>query len=115
MELNQLLVANEIMWRQRSRLNWLKYGDKNTSFFRPKASQRKRKNTVHRIKDHDGRWREHVDEIHEVMQHYFSDIFRAVHLTNVTDICGLLKRKLSPEQSINFNAPFSHEDVDAVV
>lgn len=32
-EMNKWLERNEIMWRQRSKVLWLKDGDKNTKFF----------------------------------------------------------------------------------
>lgn len=36
-------------------MNWLKLGDKNTSFFHKYASQRRRTNTVNRLEYEDGR------------------------------------------------------------
>ena len=43
-ELNYWLDREDDMWRQRSRINWFQNGDRNTSFFHPKASARQRKN-----------------------------------------------------------------------
>ena len=49
---NQKKIVNEeIIWRQRSRMEWLKEGDLNTKFFHGRASMRKKKNKISRLKD----------------------------------------------------------------
>lgn len=48
-DLEDILKAEETMWRQRSRENWLAEGDSNTAFFHRAASHRRRTNNIVRI------------------------------------------------------------------
>ena len=43
-----------MLWLQRSRISWLKEGDRNTKFFHRKAVWRARKNRISSLKDQDG-------------------------------------------------------------
>ncbi|XP_042950313.1 uncharacterized protein LOC122282426 [Carya illinoinensis] len=48
------LEREEVMWRQRSRIQWLKEGDQNTRFFHSSASMRRKRNTIQGLKDDQG-------------------------------------------------------------
>ena len=62
-ELDDLLMKQEIFSAHRSRISWLKHGDKNTKFFHSKASQWRRRNYIQGVKNYDGDWVEEVDDI----------------------------------------------------
>lgn len=45
-QINNMLMNEEIYWKQRSRTNWLREGNKNTKLFNSKAFAKKRKNKI---------------------------------------------------------------------
>uniref|UniRef100_A0A453D6F8 Endonuclease/exonuclease/phosphatase domain-containing protein n=1 Tax=Aegilops tauschii subsp. strangulata TaxID=200361 RepID=A0A453D6F8_AEGTS len=50
----ELNYREEILWRQRSRVQWLAEGDGNTQFFHQKANMRRRKNRIEQLTRDDG-------------------------------------------------------------
>ncbi|XP_030945837.1 uncharacterized protein LOC115970327 [Quercus lobata] len=77
-EVNVLLIKEEKMWHQRSRINWLQSGDQNTKFFHTHASRRKRGNWIQGIEDNDGVWHEDIDKIEDVAAQYFTNLFTSM-------------------------------------
>ena len=53
-EINDLLDSEEILWHQRSRVQWYGQGDHNTKYFHSKATQRRKKNMITGLWDNYG-------------------------------------------------------------
>lgn len=60
-EVNKWLGREEVMWHQRSKAMWIQVGDQNSSYFHSRASHRKKKNTIKRLQDDQGSWKEGKD------------------------------------------------------
>jgi hypothetical protein len=106
-----LLEQDEIHWLQRSRANWLKFGDRNTSFFHNFATARRKKNYIKRLKNSSNIWVEGTDQLKPLVFDYFSELFTS----EVQDTDPILLEKVQPRMTTEMNAmlvaPFTPEDV----
>ena len=55
-DLDDVMAQEELLWFQKSRQDWLFYGDRNTSFFHNSTLQRRRRNKITYLKDENGVW-----------------------------------------------------------
>ncbi|KAL9413386.1 hypothetical protein AB3S75_041957 [Citrus x aurantiifolia] len=100
-------------WKQRSRADWLKEGDKNTKFFHLKASARKRKNKIWGIDDKQGRWTEKEAEVEAEFCEYFQEIFTSSRPNQAqidATLDGLLP-KIDETMKNHLNQPFTAEEI----
>ena len=63
------------MWKQRSRTQWLKCGDRNTRFFHCQATFRQRRNLIKGIRDDSGVWQQEDDGIGKSIVSYYKSLF----------------------------------------
>ncbi|KAF7843734.1 reverse transcriptase [Senna tora] len=110
-ELKGTLEHEEIMWRQRSRVSWLKEGDRNTKFFHNSASKRRRKNTIKRLTDRAGEWKEELDDMREIAVEYFKEIFTSSKPENYDDVIVHVLRKISDYLMHSLDENFTMEEV----
>ncbi|KAL0411141.1 UNVERIFIED_CONTAM: putative mitochondrial protein [Sesamum latifolium] len=112
-ELEALILEEEVYWRQRGKIQWLKGGDKNTSFFHAAASTRKRINSIHRLRDAHGNWLEEVEDIQGWIKTYFRGVFRSGNPSEEDMEAGTtaLSPRVTEEMGDELLQPFSEEEV----
>jgi hypothetical protein len=76
-ELAELLAQEEEMQRQRSRMDWLKSGDRNTEFFQAKAKERGRTNRIRALKKADGSLATDQGVLKQMASNFYRDLFLA--------------------------------------
>ncbi|XP_026378352.1 uncharacterized protein LOC113272770 [Papaver somniferum] len=72
-----LLKLEEIFWRQKYRVESLKYGDLNTKFFHTSTPVRRRRNSICKLKDSAGKWLTSAEDIEKEIVNHFSFIFNS--------------------------------------
>ena len=74
-QIEKILLDEEVYWKQRSRADWLKEGDKNTKYFHSKASSRKRKNRIWGVMDQHDVWIDDREGVEKQFCEYFASLF----------------------------------------
>jgi hypothetical protein len=70
-----------MLWYQKSRENWVKFGDKNTSFFHAQTIIRRKRNRIHRLQLPNGLWSSDTSILQEEAQSFFKTFFAAPIIT----------------------------------
>ncbi|XP_021751095.1 uncharacterized protein LOC110716771 [Chenopodium quinoa] len=109
--MDELERREELYWRQRSRQDWLKNGDKNTSFFHTKASQRKSRNHIRKIQDAAGNTFCEEEQISEVLVRHFDDLFTTGGQCDSDSVISKVDSEISAAQVAELAAPFDGEEV----
>lgn len=74
-KLNDLLLHEEIYWKQRARTLWLTEGDENMNFFHANASARRRTNHIPYLINENGMKVDNHDEMCNIVKEYFTWVF----------------------------------------
>jgi hypothetical protein len=108
----------ETLWRQKSRIRWLKEGERNTKFFHRTTIARRTHNKILKIKDQDGIERESHKEIENILVNHFHGIAQEPNQDRTEAIQRItqhIPRLVTEEQNINLNKPIAKEEIDQVV
>ena len=73
----ELLAREEIMEKQRSRISWLKDGDRNTGFFQAKAKERAKTNHISALRSADGVLITDQKDIEGMANDFYKELFTA--------------------------------------
>ncbi|MBA0787387.1 hypothetical protein Gotri_027388 [Gossypium trilobum] len=75
-QLGQSYDAEEKYWAQRARNQWPREGDRNTWYFHVRATGRKKKKSIDKLKDMHGTWYEDKKDICHIVWSYFHNLFK---------------------------------------
>ena len=76
-EINELLVKENLMWRQQEKTLWLIDDDKNARYFHIRATQRHCKNKILGVKDSSSAWINQLEGIAETFKNFYQQLFES--------------------------------------
>ncbi|XP_073357859.1 uncharacterized protein [Aegilops tauschii subsp. strangulata] len=105
--LTELYHQEEMLWRQRARLEWLVHGDKNTYFFHLRASRRRRKNQIKMLQRPDGQMTENLTEMEALATSFYEDLYTSEGVSNMNEVLDTVPCKVTQAMNDILNAPYS--------
>ena len=105
-KINELLDSEEIKWHQRSKVQWLGLGDRNTNYFHTRASDRRRKNTISCIMEKEGNWHDSIGGIVE---------YSSTYLTRISEVLDIIPTKVMKEMNQLLIKEFTREEIEVAL
>lgn len=109
--MNELLYREEMLWLQRSRISWLKEGDRNTRFFHSKAVWRAKKNRITSLRDADGTVHRSAKEMEKLATDYFQTLFTADPNLDHSRITQLIQERVTNDMNDSLCREFEEEEI----
>ncbi|XP_075499320.1 uncharacterized protein LOC142537712 [Primulina tabacum] len=80
-EVEELATKEELYWKQRSRVNWLSHGDRNSKYFHACATARRTRNHIRGLVSSHGDWCTDTSGMAEIVERYFTNLFSSINPT----------------------------------
>lgn len=114
-EIDKLIGLEERMWRQQSRVDNLKEGDRNTKYFHMKATGRKRRNMIRGVRKENGEWVCDHGKIVEASLEYFTGLFTTMSPSSFDEALEGIGVRVTAGMNDMLNKPFDYEEVKTAI
>ncbi|XP_059436777.1 uncharacterized protein LOC132169841 [Corylus avellana] len=111
LKVQSLMELEELKWKQRARVEWLRNGDKNTRFFHACANQRRKSNSIRMVCDLAGNYMETQEAIGDAFVDYFRELFTSGRSDCMEECLGAIDRRITDDMNMRLLRPFTEEEV----
>ncbi len=112
----ELCLQEEMKWRQRARIQWLKEGDANTKFFHLAANARRKKNFIGRLSDGHNFFTDHNSKAEWLFPFFSKHLGTDPGYLRLIDLHLLYEGDSSNSSYLqDLHAPFSVQEVRSAV
>jgi hypothetical protein len=118
LERNQLLIKDEMTWRQRCRTSWLKSGDLNTKKIHKYASSCRNKNSIWEITTKDGTLHTGQPALKSAAVNYFQPFFEqnpTANLQSSVSVARLFPHSVTREDALQLDKPCTLQEISAAL
>eukprot|EP00253_Pinus_taeda_P030079 PITA_30079 len=118
LEWEKLCKQEEIFWKQKSRVQWLKEGERNTKIFHRSTIANRTHKRISSIKNEDEQIQQTHEEIEAVLVKHFSGIAQEDILVRepfIKDFTTHIPKLVTKEDNDNLNRPVTEKEVSEVL
>jgi hypothetical protein len=109
--LEELLHREELMWMQRSRVAWLKEGDRNTNIFHMKAAGHVKKNKIRKLRHEDGRIMSDREEMRNMTRAFFQELYTKDQPVCSNELLQPVEPMITDDMNEGICKEFSSEEI----
>jgi len=109
--MDEMLYREEMMWLQRSRISWLREGDRNTKFFHQKAIWRSRKNRIKRLKADNGQWCDDPSVMASMAEEFFRSLYSRDDGVDSDSLTSIIEERVSEDMNTQLCKEFTDEEI----
>lgn len=111
MELAETYKQEELYWRKKCREQWLREGDKNTTFFHNSVKGRKIKNRVIMLKDEVGTEFFSEGAKGNLAVEYYEELFTSTNPHDLETLFTDFDSRVTPEMNASLTGPITVEEI----
>lgn len=112
----KLQKVEDSLFKQNSRIKWLKEGDGNTSYFHKCVNGRTNRNRISKLKLTDGSFMEDYESIKNGLFYFFKNLFHVNHsLWNGEVIKNILTKRISQHEVTKMVEEITRAEIEATV
>jgi exonuclease III/phage terminase Nu1 subunit (DNA packaging protein) len=110
-KLGRLEEQLDIYWRQRAHVQWLEKGDRNTHYFHSCASERKKNNTIHKLKGEDGVEVKGEENLKALVTNYFVSLFTPMAGIDIRHALSHIPTRVTAQMNEILQADYTEEEI----
>jgi hypothetical protein len=109
--IKEVLYQEEVWIKQRSRVTWLRAGDRNSGFFHARVAQWKRMNTITTLERQDGSVCENPEDVHGEIQGFYTNLYTSQGIPVMDELLALVPERLDNSARVNIDKDYTEEEI----